>query len=439
MRDYELIVYNKISEDDLVSHMIYIMEGSPYDFRSSSYPQNAGTDADTVRNTAFECVSRLIEFGAGHGISGNLWHHYLTTLLVNDENSYSRSCEIVGEISGSIVDAVVHDMEIIKELFDYDFSSMKDELALSAWDLVEDYRASGEESKVYNSRIRSRICELTARFEEAKDATDMKDSLTLFYKEYGVGRFGLHKAFRVDKDNDGNVTIVPILNIAHVKLDDLVGYEHAKKLLTDNTEAFVSGKKANNCLLYGDAGTGKSSSIKAIANEYFDRGLRVIEIYKHQFEDLNSVIAQVKNRNYKFIIYMDDLSFEDFEIEYKYLKAVIEGDLEKKPKNVLIYATSNRRHLINERFSERDDSVHMEDTMQEKFSLSARFGCSIYFGKPDKKEYQEIVKVLAQRNGITMDEDKLLAEAGKWELYHGGMTGRSAQQFIDHMSSIGGV
>ncbi len=438
MRDYELIIYNKISEDDLVSRMIYIMEGSPYDFRSSSHSQEEGADTDTVRNTVFECVSRLIEFGASHGISGNLWHHYLTMLLVNDENSYSRSCEIVGEISGSIVDAVVHDMEIIKELFDYDFSAMKDKLDLSSWNLVENYRASGEESKVYNSRIRSRICELTARFEEANDATAMKDSLTLFYKEYGVGRFGLHKAFRVDKDSEGNVIIVPILNIAHVKLDDLVGYEHAKKLLTDNTEAFVSGKKANNCLLYGDAGTGKSSSIKAIANEYFDRGLRVIEIYKHQFEDLNSVIAQVKNRNYKFIIYMDDLSFEDFEIEYKYLKAVIEGDLEKKPKNVLIYATSNRRHLINERFSERDDSVHMEDTMQEKFSLSARFGCSIYFGKPDKKEYQNIVKVLAERNGITMDEDKLLAEAGKWELYHGGMTGRSAQQFIDYMSSIGG-
>ncbi len=438
MRDYELIIYNKISEDDLVSRMIYIMEGSPYDFRSSSHSQEEGADTDTVRNTAFECVSRLIEFGASHGISGNLWHHYLTMLLVNDENSYSRSCEIVGEISGSIVDAVVHDMEIIKELFDYDFSAMKDKLDLSSWNLVENYRASGEESKVYNSRIRSRICELTARFEEANDATAMKDSLTLFYKEYGVGRFGLHKAFRVDKDSEGNVIIVPILNIAHVKLDDLVGYEHAKKLLTDNTEAFVSGKKANNCLLYGDAGTGKSSSIKAIANEYFDRGLRVIEIYKHQFEDLNSVIAQVKNRNYKFIIYMDDLSFEDFEIEYKYLKAVIEGDLEKKPKNVLIYATSNRRHLINERFSERDDSVHMEDTMQEKFSLSARFGCSIYFGKPDKKEYQNIGKVLAERNGITMDEDKLLAEAGKWELYHGGMTGRSAQQFIDYMSSIGG-
>ena len=437
MRDYELIVYNNICLDELVSDMIFIMEGSPYDFlgsRDSMHPYN-DEDTDAVRNTAYGCVSRLVEFGASHGITGNLWHHYLAMLLVNDENSYSRSCEIVGAISGSIVDAVVHDMEIIGELFNYDFSDMKDKLGLKSWSLVEDYHASSEESKVYNSRIRSRICELTARFEKASSPEDMKDALTDFYREYGVGRFGLHKAFRVEEDHDGNVIIVPILNIAHVKLDDLVGYENAKKMLTDNTEAFVSGKKANNCLLYGDAGTGKSSSIKAIANEYFDRGLRVIEIYKHQFKDLNSVIAQIKNRNYKFIIYMDDLSFEDFEIEYKYLKAVIEGDLEKKPKNVLIYATSNRRHLINERFSERDDSVHMEDTMQEKFSLSARFGCSIYFGKPDKKEYQNIVKVLAARNNITLAEEELLAEAGKWELYHGGMTGRSAQQFIDYISS----
>ncbi len=437
MRDYELIVYNRICDDDLVAHMIYIMEGSPYDFLGSRDDQGMPSGTDAVRNTAYECISRLVEFGASHGISGNLWHHYLAMLLVNDENSYSRACEIRGAITGSIVDAVVHDMEILRELFCYDFSVMTDKLDLDSWSLVEDYHASSEESKVYNSRIRSRICELTARFEESTTAEEMKDGLTMFYKEYGVGRFGLHKAFRVDRDNDGNVIIVPILNIAHVKLDDLVGYETAKKMLTDNTEAFVSGRKANNCLLYGDAGTGKSSSIKAIANEYFDRGLRVIEIYKHQFKDLNSVISQIKNRNYKFIIYMDDLSFEDFEIEYKYLKAVIEGDLEKKPSNVLIYATSNRRHLINERFSEREDSVHMEDTMQEKFSLAARFGCSIYFSKPDKREYQNIVKVLAERNGISLSEDELLAEAGKWELYHGGMTGRSAQQFIDHLCGTG--
>ena len=232
------------------------------------------------------------------------------------------------------------------------------------------------------------------------------------------------------------VKIAPITIIAQVHLDDLIGYESAKKKLTDNTEAFVNGKQANNCLLFGDAGTGKSTSVKAVINQYYSQGLRMIEIYKHQFQDLNSVIAQVKNRNYKFIIYMDDLSFEEFETEYKYLKAVIEGGLEKKPDNVLIYATSNRRHLVREKFSDkadRDDELHTSDTVQEKLSLVARFGVTIYFGKPDKKEFQDIVKNLAKRHQIQMGEEELLAEANKWELSHGGLSGRTAQQFINYL------
>ena len=267
----------------------------------------------------------------------------------------------------------------------------------------------------------------------------MKDSLTTFYKEYGVGRFGLHKAFRVVGSPKGT-TIVPILNIAHVKLDDLVGYEIAKKKLIDNTEAFVKGKKANNCLLFGDAGTGKSSSIKAIANAYYDQGLRIIEIYKHQFKMLNDVIAQIKNRNYKFIIFMDDLSFEDFEIEYKYLKAVIEGGLEIRPDNVLIYATSNRRNLIKENWSDRDDmenenGLHHSDTVQEKQSLASRFGVTISFSSPLQKDFYRIVKALADKcPEITLSEEELYAEARKWEIAHGGMSGRCARQFVDHLA-----
>ena len=250
-----------------------------------------------------------------------------------------------------------------------------------------------------------------------------------------MGKLGLHKAFRVEHHENG-AGIVPITNIAHVHLDDLVGYELAKKKLVENTEAFVEGRAANNCLLFGDAGTGKSSSIKAIINQYYDKGLRMIEIYKHQFGDLQSVIAQIKNRNYKFIIYMDDLSFEEFEIEYKYLKAVIEGGLEKKPQNVLIYATSNRRHLIRENFSDKEEvreDMHTSDTVQEKLSLVYRFGVSIYFGAPNKKEFQEIVKVLAEKHGINMPQEELLLEANKWELSNGGLSGRTAKQFIDHL------
>ena len=423
MRIDELIVYKDFGNDSLFEDMAYLMD----------HYKDCEEDKDYLRSLAFDCIHRLLEMGGNHGFSGNLWHCYLTNLLVNNENTYSRSTEIRGQINGTVNDAVLHDIVIFKELYDYDFTDMTDALSLDAMKLVFDYMASTEESKVYNDRIRRRICDLAETFHNDNTPTQMKDSLTQFYREYGVGRFGLHKAFRVSHGTDDEVNIVPILNIAHVKLDDLVGYDIAKQKLIENTEAFVSGRRANNCLLYGVAGTGKSSSIKAIANMYYDRGLRIIEIYKHQFKDLNDVIAQIKNRNYKFIIYMDDLSFEEFEVEYKYLKAVIEGGLEKKPKNVLIYATSNRRHLVNERFSDRDDALHKSDTMQEKLSLVSRFGCTIYFGLPEKKEYQEIVLELAGREGIDMDKEELLLEANKWEVAHGGRSGRCARQFIDYL------
>ncbi len=426
MRNRELILYKDNENAKLLSDMAWLMEHHDDDFYNR----------EDKRALLYECVYSLIDFAGNHGFYGNLWHCYLTNLLVNNENTYSKGCEIRGEIEGSINLAALHDIGIFKEFYDYDLNILKESLDVPELDYITDYVASKGESKVYNQRICKRICELAVRFLEDTTPEDMKATLTSFYKEYGVGKFGLHKSFRVVHDDTG-VHIEPILNIAHVYLEDLVGYEIQKKKLTDNTDAFVEGRKANNCLLFGDAGTGKSSCIKGIANKYYEKGLRIIEIYKHQFEDLNEVISQIKNRNYKFIIYMDDLSFEEFEIEYKYLKAVIEGGLEKKPENVLIYATSNRRHLLREKFSdkaERDDDLHTNDTVQEKLSLVARFGVTIYFGSPTPNEFKEIVLALAKKSGIKMGEEELLAEANKWELYHGGLSGRTAQQFVDYLS-----
>lgn len=425
MRTHELIIYKNLEQEQILNDMTFLMEN--YD--------NEYYNEEDLKSLLFACTGSILELCVDHGFEGNLWHDYLTFLLANDENAYSTSCEIVGETGGSINRVALHDFAIFKELFDYDFSAMEAGLGVDCVSMILDYTGSGTHGSVFNGRIRDRICALAKSLGQTKDAEEFKASVTQFYKEFGVGKLGLHKAFRVAHDEEG-VHIVPITKIAHVQLDELVGYESAKKKLIDNTEAFVKGRRANNCLLFGDAGTGKSSSIKAILNKYYDQGLRMIEVYKHQFQDLNDVIAQIKNRNYKFIIYMDDLSFEEFEIEYKYLKAVIEGGLERKPDNVLIYATSNRRHLIRESFrdkEERDEELHTNDTVQEKLSLVARFGVTIYFGKPAKKEFQEIVRQLAKRNGIEMDEEKLLLEANRWELNHGGMSGRTAQQFIDYL------
>ena len=425
MRTNELMLYKHMENGQILEDMTFLMDH--YD--------NEYYNAEDLKGLLFEVVNELLEMTVSHGFEGNLWHNYLTYLLATHENAYSTSCEITGEVEGSINFAALHDFVIFKELFDYDFTSMEEELGADCLDMIRHYEGTSGHGKVFNKRIRDRICELSRHLARSASPEEFKEIVTGFYKEFGVGKLGLHKAFRIEHTEEG-ARIVPITKIAHVHLDDLVGYELAKKKLIDNTEAFVAGKRANNCLLFGDAGTGKSTSIKAILNQYYDQGLRMIEVYKHQFQDMNDIIAQIKNRNYKFIIYMDDLSFEEFEIEYKYLKAVIEGGLERKPDNILIYATSNRRHLIRETFrdkEDRDEELHTNDTVQEKLSLVARFGVTIYFGKPAKKEFQEIVKTLAQRNELAIPEEELLLEANKWELSHGGLSGRTAQQFIDYL------
>ena len=420
-----LILYKDFDDGELFYNMTWIMENYKNEFYNK----------EDIQSLLYECLNQLMELAVSHGFEGNLWHCFLAFILVNNENAYSKACEIRGEVDGSINKVVLHDFDIIKSFFDFDLQQLADCFEVDCMDAVTDYQSIHGSGKIFNSRIKARINALKDHLEDAKTTEEFKAAVTDFYREFGVGKLGLHKAFRI-LHTENDVQIIPITNIAHVKLDDLVGYEIAKQKLIDNTEAFVNGKEANNCLLYGDAGTGKSTSIKAIANQYYDRGLRLIEVYKHQFCDLNDVIAQIKNRNYKFIIYMDDLSFEEFEIEYKYLKAVIEGGLEKKPDNVLIYATSNRRHLIRETFSDKEEireDMHTSDTVQEKLSLYARFGVSIYFGAPTKKEFQNIVKALAKKNHIQMEEEMLLAEANKWELSHGGLSGRTAQQFINFL------
>lgn len=414
----ELVIYRNLEHQELFEEMACLM----------------GYASREEKPDAFHCGGRLVELAVNYGFEGNLWHCFLAFCLANNENAYTTTCEITGAAGGSLDELAREDFGFFKALFDYDILKLEPS---GMWRQLSAYRPAGKGSRVFNKRIRDRIVNLAVQLEESGDVEEFQSHVSEFYREFGVGKFGLNKAFRiVEKDEGQTVLIDPIINVEHVYFKDIVGYELQKQKLIENTEAFVEGREANNVLLFGDAGTGKSSSVKAVLNEYYSRGLRIIEVYKHQFKALSDVLEQIKDRNYKFIIYMDDLSFEDYELEYKYLKAILEGGLGKRPDNVLIYATSNRRHLIREKFSDKrelDDELHNNDTVQEKLSLASRFGVTIYFGSPDKRQFETIVKALADRCHLDMPEDELYREANKWELSHGGLSGRTASQFITHL------
>ena len=424
----KLVLYRNFGNDSIFQQLCEICR----DFDEGKYKESVLIERIYVQ------IKALLDLSTSYGFDDNLWHNYLTYLLLMNENSFSLVSEKRGAQQGSVNHFAKNDFKIFKNLFDYDFSKMEETLQIDCFTIITQYHAIEKKERMYNKNVSEMVRKISKQIEQAKDEEDIFHIITDFYAQYGVGMFGLNKAFRIQPNIDGSVKFLPINNMENVYLDDLIGYELQKQLLVDNTKAFVEGRNANNVLLYGDSGTGKSTSIKAIVNEFYKDGLRMIEIYKHQFQNLSAIISQIKNRNYRFIIYMDDLSFEEFEIEYKFLKAVIEGGVETKPDNVLIYATSNRRHLIRETWGDRSDmsqdELHHSDTMQEKLSLVARFGLSICYERPNQKNYFHIVKELAKHYPeITLTEEELLAEARKWELSHGGMSGRAAQQLMNDL------
>lgn len=382
-----------------------------------------GNKIDDKTTAALVSILKIAE---QYRLCGNIYKSYIAWLLIHDENPYSLSCEMNNAENGGLRRFALLDAQYLYDMYN---AEIPNEIA----DMLGGFSYTNDFGCENMTDIGNMANTLANKLDNTSNAEQFLQAVTQFYCNNGVGMLGLNKAFYIDSSESPK--LVPISDFDRYHLTDMWGYEHQKKLLTDNTEAFINGKAANNVLLYGDSGTGKSTCIKAILNEYHTRGLRMIEVYKHQFSCLPRLIEKLRLRRYSFIIYMDDLSFEEFEIEYKFLKAIIEGGLEKKPDNVLIYATSNRRHLIRESFSDRDgnDDIHKNDTVQEKLSLSDRFGLTISFTKPMQKEYLEIVKYLAHNAGINMPEDALCAEASRWGLMHGGVSGRVARQFINHL------
>ena len=347
-------------------------------------------------------------------LCGNLWQNFLADIIASDENIFTLKCERRKAPQGSISDLAKHDLKIFMNFFRHEIPEQ-----------IRNFQNP--------EQITMPIYKLSQELSSAKTLDEFYATVTNYYANFGLGTFGLHGAFRLE-----NGELQPVQHVGEITLDGIIGYEIQKRELISNTEAFLSAKPANNVLLYGDGGTGKSSSVKALLNKYYSQGLRVIEIYKHQFQHINSIVRKIRNRNYRFIIFIDDLSFEENESEYKYLKAIIEGGIETKPENILIYATSNRRHIVREIWRDRDDmehngDVHRSDTIEEKLSLASRFGIAINYSSPDRKTYHEIIKTLAKNSGLQIPTETLLKNADAWEIRHGGKSGRAARQYIDYL------
>ncbi|MDO4743059.1 MAG: ATP-binding protein [bacterium] len=368
-------------------------------------------------------ICEIIRFAETNGLGGNILQKYIAYMIASDENIFSISCERRGCSESSLVRCAEADIVKLRQMFDSSEVQLNEQLVV-----LQDYVP---ENKVLTD-LGKTVSEFANSLARAEKYKDFFDSVVDFYRDNGVGIFGLNKAFYLTDNRE----ICAVSNFKAVLLDDLYGYDYQKNLLTENTKAFVSCRQANNVLLYGDSGTGKSTSVKAVLNEYCKDGLRMIQIQKHQFADLNWLMSIIRNRRYRFIVYLDDLSFDENETEYKYLKAAIEGGFEEKPENMLVYATSNRRHLIKENWDERDgNDVHRNESIQEKVSLSERFGLSINYSNPYQHEYIEIVKHLMVKEGVNIDEQEAIKRAKSWAVLHGGFSGRIAEQFVKDLKA----
>lgn len=431
------------------------------------------------------CTEReLLSLAERYGFSGQIWHSFLALQLVLDENPFSLACERREAANTSLAQLARAELRQIRTQF---FSAPPKRFSPAVLQLLADYTPTNClydaakfvcDEQVPHSAHPAHDAQLSHRAQQvfltagkqlqalgaalaaAPDDAAFFDCLTAFYQKYGVGLFACCPAFELtDALNLLNsqtqrlweapvppgqaLSLLPIGSLDTVSLSDLLGYEYQKERLKANTSAFCAGLPSNNVLLYGDSGTGKSTCIRALINAFWEKGLRLIEVRRHQFQVLPALIALLRRRNYRFLLYLDDLSFEEFETEYKYLKAVIEGGAEPRPENVLIYATSNRRHLIREQLADRSDmehgeDVHRSDTMEEKQSLASRFGLALCFARPDRQRFYDMVLHLARRSGISetqLSDEALLLEANQFSMRGGGLSGRTAQQFVDFLLS----
>jgi predicted AAA+ superfamily ATPase len=391
---------------------------------------------------------------ASEPLVGDAWQNHLLDRLLETENPFSRKAQRTGlaGVGPGLLAQVRRDLGALQALFGLDAARLARAAAHAAnvdpadawvpWDgfspLTDDNGPAAPASHA-----------LKERFAASNDWPALAEALAEQYAQIGAGPFGRYKAFRwVHADatghgagvhgSGGHGQLVGVPAPDPIRLDQLVGYERERELVLQNTEQFLAGYTANSVLLYGDRGTGKSSTVKALLNEHAARGLRLVEVTREDLGDFPWIIQQLRNRPERFILFVDDLSFDEGERDYRGLKAVLEGSVEARPNNVVLYATSNRRHLVQERWTDRESTVsaeiHGQDTMQEKLSLSDRFGIRVIFPSPDQRRYLAVVEALAAQRGLTIDLDVLRRRGIQWADWHNGRSGRTARQFVDHLA-----
>ncbi len=400
-----LAIYRNILGDPIINELRVLMD------YSLEYGENSRQAFESYHKLAFTVHQRGVSF-----------QEHLISLVLHDDNPFSREAEMDSGDKLSVIlrSATEQDLAILGKLFHLDIGSLAGWMGVNP-DILP-WRMGLDEA--VNASMEHFLA-------ASMDWPSLIEALIKYYASYSRGLFSCYKAVSWNGRE-----LVGIKDPDPVRLDDLVGYSSQKKNLCDNTENFLNGFPANNVLIYGSRGTGKSTMIKALLNEYADRRLRLVEVRRDQIKDLPEVISILREYSLKAIVFVDDLSFEDYETEYKGLKAVMEGSLVSRPGNVLIYATSNRRHLVREFFSDRGkatDEIHAHDTMQEKLSLADRFGLTITFPTPNQKLYLEIVEKYIKDRALEIDAELLRRKALEWEKYHHGPSGRTARQFVDSL------
>lgn len=375
----------------------------------------------------------------------SLWE-YVEEEVLYDENAFTKLSINREAVSKYIIEAAAVDLKALSRIAAIDPKDLKGIAFACYTPSYEEKLAIKNLGEWYPAAAIGENIKEELPFHCCEDWSQALRQLRAWHIQRGSGVFARFNGF-LWQGGAHESSLRGIEKPDPIRLSDLIGYEEQRRLILANTDCFLEGLPANNVLLYGDRGTGKSATVKALLNEYHERGLRIIELPKEFVRDLPAILRIIKDKPLKFIIFIDDLAFGDNEESYTALKAVLEGGLESRVSNIVIYATSNRRHLVKEKFSDRaglfsdnpEDEILAADTIQEKLSLSDRFGITITFSSPDKEQYLGIIKGLAQRRGLDIELSMLEAEAMKWELRYNGKSPRTARQFIDYMEGTMGL